>query len=445
MAETERTKAAPAAEKSPEAAERIKRILSELGVRHYTVEKRTTESAELFFVKRDLDTERIKEITEYTVTVFRDGRSGDGKPLRGQSDAVLTPGMTDGEIKDALRRAIASAECAFNPAYELYKGETSQPVAVPSGLNKMSVGEAAVHFAEALYKAEDAYGPGAFINSAEIFSTKTTVRFSSSEGFCCGYEMRACFGEFVVQCREPLDVEQYFPFRYYDDEADALTEKGIKALAAAYDRAHVAGETKKGTYDVILSDDNLKILVDLYTERTEAAAVYSGYFDVKLGDFIQPGPVAGEKIDIFVEPTVPFSREGIPMKERRLISDGRVVFLQADQRFASYMHIEPTGHYAKVRLGGGTVPLAEMKKNALYPVSFSDFQMDPLTGKFGGEIRLAYLFDEDGKPKILTGGSISGSLLEKQNNLTFSEEQYSDASYSGPLAIKIKGVSVAGV
>lgn len=433
-----------AAANEPAMTADIVRILAELGIEHYTVEERTTQSAELFFVKRDLDTERLKDITEYTVTVFCDGKTETGEPLRGQSDVVLSPGMDDAEIKDALSRGIGSAKCALNPAYDMYKGEDSAPVTVPSGLNAMGVREAAARYAEALYKAEDEYGEGAFINSAEVFSTKTTVRFTSSEGFSDGYEMRACFGEFVVQCREPIDVEQYFQFRYYDLDPDALTEKGRKALAAAYDRAHVTGETESGTYDVVLSDDNLKILLELYIGRTEASAVYSGFFDVKPGDYIQPQDAKGEKIDISVEPTVPFSREGIPMKERRLIADGKVEFLQADQRFASYLNIEPTGHYAKIKLGGGTVPLSEMRKNALYPVSFSDFQMDPMTGKFGGEIRLAYLYGKDGSVKMLTGGSINGSLLEKQDDIVFSEEQYSDASYSGPLAIKIKGVSVAG-
>ena len=76
-------------------------------------------------------------------------------------------------------------------------------------------------------------------------------------------------------------------------------------------------------------------------------------------------------------------------------------------------------------------------------MSFSDFQMNPITGQFGGEMRLAYYYGEDGV-EILTGGSINGSLLEKQGDLTFSLERYTDASYSGPFAVKINSVAVSG-
>ena len=69
--------------------------------------------------------------------------------------------------------------------------------------------------------------------------------------------------------------------------------------------------------------------------------------------------------------------------------------------------------------------------------------MDAMSGRFGGEIRLAYLFDGE-TVRIVTGGSVNGSLLEKQENLLFSQETYSSSEYTGPYAMLIPGVSVAG-
>ena len=83
------------------------------------------------------------------------------------------------------------------------------------------------------------------------------------------------------------------------------------------------------------------------------------------------------------------------------------------------------------------------KKPYLMPVAFSDFQMDEMSGRFGGEIRLAYLYDGE-TVKTVTGGSVNGSLLEKQDNLLFSKETFKTSNYSGPLAILIPAVSVAG-
>ena len=85
-----------------------------------------------------------------------------------------------------------------------------------------------------------------------------------------------------------------------------------------------------------------------------------------------------------------------------------------------------------------------MKKEPyLYVVSFSDFSMDSLSGYFGGEIRLAYLSDGE-KVTPVTGGSVSGNLLELQKDMAFSTERYKDKNYDGPFAVEFHGVAVAG-
>ena len=131
------------------------------------------------------------------------------------------------------------------------------------------------------------------------------------------------------------------------------------------------------------------------------------------------------------------------MRERTLLKDGTVQCIHGTTRFCRYLGIEPTGDYFNTKLDNGTVNFDELKKGCLYPASFSDFQMDPMDGHFGGEIRLAYLYTESGV-KLLTGGSINGSMFDKQGMLTFSRERYTDADYSGPFAVRIKGVNVSG-
>ena len=131
------------------------------------------------------------------------------------------------------------------------------------------------------------------------------------------------------------------------------------------------------------------------------------------------------------------------MVERPLIRDGELKVVYGSNRFCRYLGIEPTGNYERFGLDNGTVPLQDLQKGCLCPVSFSDFQMDAFTGHFGGEIRLAYLYtDED--VQILTGGSINGALPDKQGNLLFSKERYDTLTYTGPYAVKIEGVEVAG-
>ena len=88
--------------------------------------------------------------------------------------------------------------------------------------------------------------------------------------------------------------------------------------------------------------------------------------------------------------------------------------------------------------------LKEMKARPyLLPVALSDFQMDAFTGHFGSEIRLAYWFDGE-TTRIVTGGSLNGSILAVQDRLLFSKEQTSSLAYDGPKALLLPGISVAG-
>ena len=77
-------------------------------------------------------------------------------------------------------------------------------------------------------------------------------------------------------------------------------------------------------------------------------------------------------------------------------------------------------------------------------VNFSDFQMSAETGNFGGEIRLAFLYDGE-KVTPITGGSINGNILEAQKHLVFSKEMQTEKDFEGPKAVCVGKVNVAGV
>ena len=132
------------------------------------------------------------------------------------------------------------------------------------------------------------------------------------------------------------------------------------------------------------------------------------------------------------------------MADMPLLREGKLEAYHGPNRFCRYLDVKPTGSYQKVACANGTVPFAELKKGpCLWAVVFSDFQMDAMSGHFGGEIRLAYLIDGDTVTPV-TGGSVNGSILEAQKHLTFSTERYLTASYDGPYAVRLTGISVAG-
>ena len=418
----------------------ILNALQALHIHAYQIESTERESAELFFIKKTLDMRRTKRTTSYAVTVFRD-LEAEGTKLRGSSTAQIFESMTPAEVERSLKGAFFAAQFAKNPFFELYAGKKEEPVDMPSTLADRPLEDNALLMAEALFAADT--DCDAFINSAEIFATKSRVSILSSAGTDVEYTRYEVEGEFVTQCKTPQDVEQFFQFAYADLNTEALTQKAKQAIAAVRDRAAAQKSPAAGTYSVVLSGEQVATLMEYYTERSLAPYVYAHYSDWAVGKQVQGEDVTGEKLNVTLYPTAPYSEEGIPMVERPLVKDGALQLIYGANRFCQYLGIEPTGYYERIGVNNGTVPLAELQKGCLCPVSFSDFQMDSFTGHFGGEIRLAYLYTENGV-EILTGGSINGSLPEKQGNLLFSKERYDTMDYTGPFAVKIEGVEVAG-
>jgi PmbA protein len=85
----------------------------------------------------------------------------------------------------------------------------------------------------------------------------------------------------------------------------------------------------------------------------------------------------------------------------------------------------------------------DLKDTYLEAIYFSNLQVDPLTGYFGGEIRLAILH-KDGKEIPVTGCSISGNLVESQKYIKLSNTIQSFDNYIGPDKIFFKNISVSG-
>ena len=86
--------------------------------------------------------------------------------------------------------------------------------------------------------------------------------------------------------------------------------------------------------------------------------------------------------------------------------------------------------------------LQEMRsKPHLEPLLFSDFRLDTVTGDFGAEIRLAYLYD--GKDRFpVTGGSISGSVAELRASMVRSFERALATRSLCPTAVLLEGASI---
>ena len=181
--------------------------LKATGINEYIITEDHSQTAELYFVRRKLDMPRTRDITEYRVRVFREFMS-DGERMKGESETKLFKGLTALEVQAKLAKAYDAALFIKNrffnlckPGKEVTASDTGEDVSAP---------EMASQAANTLFSADN--DDKAFVNSAEVFGTVSKVRIVTSEGTDVKYVKRRIRGEYVVQCKEPRDVEQYFNF-----------------------------------------------------------------------------------------------------------------------------------------------------------------------------------------------------------------------------------------
>ena len=416
--------------------QRIRQALETAGIRDWTLTETKNEGAELYFVKKQLDTRRAKDTTIYRATVFR---NEDGKT--GETSVVLLASFSDEKMVSDLKDAYTAAGFAMNPGYTLPE-PVKAPLARKTGpLYELPLAEIAGRMAKAAFKADT--GTGSFLNSLEVFANRGTVRVLTSRGTDVSWESADIRGEFVVQIKEPEDVEMFFLFGYDTLAEEALYEKTAEALRFVKDRAVARKIVPSGKYDVLISDENAAEFMQFYGARSSAMMIYSHYSQWEIGKDVLGAET--DPLTVTLRATEPYSAEGIPMRDRPMLEKGVLRTIHGGSRFAQYLGIEPTGTYGKVSVDNpGTASFADFrKKPVIWPVMFSDLRVDPMSGEFGGEVRLGYWSDGE-KTVPVTGFSISGSLIEAQKTMETTTDRYTSKPYDGPFAFLLKGLTVSG-
>ena len=102
--------------------EKILQAIRKFEIKTYRVVESSTEGAELYFIKKDLDMRRRKNVASSNVTIYRDFED-DGKKMRGSAAIQIFPEMTQEDVDKAISGAYYAASFVKNPYYELFKGK----------------------------------------------------------------------------------------------------------------------------------------------------------------------------------------------------------------------------------------------------------------------------------------------------------------------------------
>ena len=422
----------------------IVKLLKESGVHAWELTDEKTEGWEFYFIRHALDQNRAKRVEHITVKVFQ--LIEDGQFI-GSASAELAPTASEEEaralIESLAYRAtlVKNRPYTLNPVTEAHR-ETlhSAPVDVPG---------IARRFVEAMRQLPETETED--INSYEIFVSAKTRRFLNSEGIDVEERYPESTIEVVVNARR--DGHEIELYRMYDSgscDAEGLRRNLTRTLQYGKDRLRAVQTPALEKADVLFSGVDACRIYEYFVYRLSAAMIYRRMSDWELGKPIDDG-LQGDKVTVTLVRELEnssenhaFDGEGAPIRDTVILRNGVPAAYFGNRMFASYMGLKDTFIPTNVLVEGGSCSEEALRQGPyLEVVDFSDFQVDEMTGDIFGEIRLGYWHDGE-KTVPVTGGSISGSMLDFVKTMRMSEASVQYDSYRIPALTLLKNVTIAG-
>ncbi len=412
--------------------ERIIALLKENPmVADYRLNTVKTESYEMFFVHRDLETVRSTDTTTRKVTVFvqKDGKLGD-------ATFSVYASYTDEDIRREIASACKKASLAGNEPYALPANETLS-LESDSNFKEYGTAELAAAIAEAVFAAD--CEEGGSINALEVFLYRDTVSVKNSRGIDKTEIRYHAMVEAIPTWNDGEEsVELYECYNFTEFDAAAVTEEIATRMGEVRDRLAARVPEGKLTCPVVLGAPELSRLLFSLAHELNYAGIYNHTAAFKEGDDIQTGAV-GDRLTVTVCGAVKgsvrsaaFDIDGTSLVDAQVIRDGQAVGSFGSARYASYLGKKPTGNLGCLRVETGSTSDAQLKRAPYFRcASMSGLQLDIYNDYIGGEVRLAYYFD--GEREIpMTGISISGKLSEALANMHLSDTAAVHEGYHSP-------------
>ena len=431
--------------------ERIKQSLkNNKNIDGYKIVENRVEANELFFIKKNVDMDRAKDVHHFKVTVYKDIDENE-KRYRGSATTNIQPTMSDAEIEKAIDDALFAAQYAKNTYYPLVKPVLKYKAMKASKFERESLSYWMNEITKAVYK-NDNYEKGG-INSCEIFLNKVYTHIANSEGVDTEAINYNCMVEFITTWKEAgEEVELYKCLSFSELDEDKVAKEVEDMIEICKEKAIAKNTPNLEKSNVLLTGDAVKDIFSFYYSKSNAIAVYRNESIWKIGDKVQGEYVSGDLITMMLDPfmknstnSASFDEDGFPLEPVTILENGILKRYIADNRYGHYLNVQPTGLIDNMIIFGGSKTIDELKKDLYIEiVAFSDFTVDELTGDFCGEIRLASYFDGK-KLTSVTGGSISGNINELQNEMFLSKETQKNNNFEGPKVVKLLNATVAGI
>lgn len=417
-------------------------ILKNSNVADYQIVQKETISHQAFFVEQKLDQHRINSVTHTTLTIYVDNED---KTKRGSSTKEIYQDETEDDIRQDIENMKFNALLAMNPYYPLVGNQKHF-----EEKSKIDLLDSLKNVVKAIQSIKNTKTEK--INSYEIFVNQNYIHILNSQNVDITYNQADEMVEIVINSlNKEHEVEVY---HMIETGADQTTEEIrndiLEVFKKANDRSKAMPAKKAEKVHVLLSGSDLKDFFNYFVDKINTQLIYGGNSCAKLNDQIQQGDDT-DKISLkavaklpYSSLNIPYSREGTEASDFMILDNGKYVNYTGSQIYAHYLGLKNVPFAANYQVSGGSKTIEQMKKQPyLEIVQFSSFQVDIITGDFGGEFRLAYYYDGE-TVKPVTAGSITVNMNDILNHMYLSKETKQYNNWIIPQTIELFDVDVAG-
>ena len=423
----------------------IKNKLDVLDCDAFELTETVTRGYEFYFIRHNLDQNRYTEIKSYTVNIYKKTKDDNGEYL-GKASAELYPTYSEEDIDKVLSDLLFQATLIKNPVFSL----NDKPLEEVSRINPSDLKDLSRAFIEMTNEVTETENKD--MNSYEIFVKDIEKHFINSNDVEYIRNYPACVFEYVVNARKDGHEVELYRIGDYGSCKKAELKKEIEdTLQFAEDRLVALPTPKLTDIPVVLSTDVQVEIYNYFKEHMNAQYKVMNISDWELNkpicDAFEGDRVTLEAVKYLPDSSYNFDvdTEGAFINDRFLLKDGVPQAFYGSKQFSDYLGIENSSNVYNVIVTGGSKSVDELKQgDYLEIVEFSDFQVSAIGGDIAGEIRLGYLH-KDGKTTIVTGGSVSGNMVDAAKKMEFSKEQTQYNNFKIPSITKLYGTTITGV
>ena len=410
------------------------------GISDWRVSSMRTESTELFFVHKSLETVRSTDTADIKVTVYlaHDERLG-------EASFSVYSSYDEAKIVEEIEKAKKKAAIIANQPYALPENESGEYVSSSNFVNYRPH-ELASLISKACFEADCVEGGS--INALEIFVYKDTVTVKNSRGINKTQTKYRAMVEAIPTFNGDESVELYEQYNFTEFEHELVVNEIATKMREVKDRYEAKAPTEKLSCPVVLDAPELERLIANFIGSLNFSSVYQHSNAFSVGDDIQKD-AQGDRLTLTMCGEVKgsvrsssFDGDGVTLVDRKIIESGKAISLWGGTRFAQYLNQVPTGNLGCMNVECGTLTDEKKMSNPYFRcASMSGLQVDIYNDYIGGEVRLGYYFDGE-KEIPVTGISISGKLSTALANMQLSSEAITHESYHGPKCAMFDGIEV---